>query len=138
VINITAMRKIAVILCLFMLSGCGASGNSTPVSRFDIAIENLSRTSLQLENLQKEKDLFAKTLEDFEQQKAEYNDILGTGKANKITRAYAQWHRDITQREKDLAIEHAMNVSAAHREILKRKAEEQNQTAVSAISNRKF
>lgn len=130
------MRKTSVILYLLLIAGCKTPGSPPPVSRFDIAIENLSRTTQQLEYLRKEKDLFAKSLGDFERQKTECGDLLDVFKMAEQTRAFAEWHRDIAQREKDLTIEHSMNVLAAHREILKRKAAEPNQAALSTLPYR--
>jgi hypothetical protein len=83
-----------------------------------------------------EKDVFARLLEDFERQKAERAGILDANELDKQTRAFAEWHRDIAQREKDLTIEHSMNVFAAHREILKRRAAEPNQAAFSTLPYR--
>jgi len=130
------MRKTAIIICLLITTGCKTPSNPPPVSRFDIAIENLSITSQKLEDLRKEKDFFAKSLEDFEQQKAECDDFMDANEINKQTRAFARWHWDIAQREKDLTIEHSMNVFAAHREILKRRAAEPNQAAFSTLPYR--
>jgi hypothetical protein len=121
------MRKTAVILFLLIIAGCKTPSNPPPVSRFDIAIENLSRTTQQLDDLRNEKDLFAKSIEDFERQKTECSDLLDAFEIAEQTRAFAEWHRDIAQREKDLNIEHSMNVAAAHREILKRKGIEANE-----------
>jgi len=130
------MRKTAIIICLLIIAGCKTPSSYPPISRFDIAIENLSRTSQQLEDLRKEKDLFAKSLGDFERQKAERSSILDANDVDKQTKAFADWHRDIAQREKDITIEHSMNVSAAHREIAKRRAAKSNQTALSTLSYR--
>jgi len=130
------MRKTVVILYLLMIAGCKTPSNPPPVSRFDIAIENLSRTTQQLEDLRKEKDFFAKSLADFEQQKTECGDFMDANELDKQTKAFARWHWDIAQREKDLTIEHSMNVFAAHREILKRRAAEPNQAAFSTLPYR--
>jgi hypothetical protein len=130
------MRKTTVIICLLVIAGCKTPSNPPPVSRFDIAIENLSRTTQQLEDLRREKDFFAKSLADFEQQKTECGDFMDANELDKQTRAFARWHWDIAQREKDLTIEHSMNVFAAHREILKRRAAEPNQAAFSTLPYR--
>jgi hypothetical protein len=137
------MKNIAIILCLFILSGCKTPSNPPPVSRFDVAvsrfdvaIENLSKTTQQLEDLRREKDFFAKSLADFEQQKTECGDFMDANEIDRQTRAFARWHWDIAQREKDLTIEYSMNVYAAHREMLKRKAGEPNQTASSMLHSR--
>ncbi|MGD1042871.1 MAG: hypothetical protein ABR913_07380 [Sedimentisphaerales bacterium] len=127
------MRKTAIILYLLIIAGCKTPSSYPPISRFDIAIENLSRTSQQLEDLRKEKDLFVKSLGDFERQKAERSSVLDANDIDKQTRAFADWHLDIAQREKDLTIEHSMNVSAAHREIAKRRAAQPNQAAFSTL-----
>jgi len=121
------MRNTVIILYLLIIAGCKAPGNPPPVSRFDIAIENLSRTSQQLEDLRMEKDIFVRLLDDFEKQKAEYAGILDTNEIDKQTMTFAKWHRDIAQREKDLTIEHTMNILAAQREVAKRKAARQNE-----------
>jgi 3-methyladenine DNA glycosylase Tag len=127
------MRKTAIILYLLIIAGCKTPSNPPPVSRFDIAIENLSITSQKLEDLRTEKDIFTKLLEDFEQQKSERAGILDANEIDKQTRAFAEWHRDIAQREKDLTIEHSTNIFAAHREIVKRRAAKSNQTALSTL-----
>ncbi|MGA2322558.1 MAG: hypothetical protein ABSG22_01775 [Sedimentisphaerales bacterium] len=127
------MRKTAIIICLLIIAGCKTPSSPPPVSRFDIAIENLSRTSQQLEDLRKEKDLFVKSLENFERQKAEHSSVLDANEIDKQTRAFAEWHRDIAQREKDITIEHSMNVFAAHREIAKRRATEPNQAVLATL-----
>jgi HD-GYP domain-containing protein (c-di-GMP phosphodiesterase class II) len=127
------MRKTAIILYLLIIAGCKTPSSPPPLSRFDIAIENLSRTSQQLEDLRKEKDLFVKSLENFERQKAEHVGVLDANDIDKQTKFFAEWHRDIAQREKDITIEHSMNVSAAHREIAKRRATEPNQAAFSTL-----
>jgi hypothetical protein len=126
------MRKTTIILYLLIIAGCKTPGNPPPVSRFDIAIENLSITSQKLEDLRMEKDIFVRLLDDFEKQQAEHIGILDANEINKQTRVFAEWHRDIAQREKDLTIEHAMNVLAAHREILKRKAAERNEITLAS------
>ena len=130
------MRKTAIILYLLIIAGCKTPNSPPSVSRFDIAIENLSITSQKLEDLRMEKDIFAKLLEDFERQKAEHVGILDANEINKQTKTFAEWHRDIAQREKDLTIEHSMNIFAAHREILKRRAAEPNQAAFSTLPYR--
>ena len=126
------MRRTAIILYLLIITGCKAPDNPRPVSRFDIAIEDLSITSQKLEDLRMEKDIFVRLLDDFEKQKAEHIGILDANEIDKQTRVFAEWHRDIAQREKDLTIEHAMNVLAAHREILKRRAAERNEITLAS------
>ncbi len=121
------MKKTAIILYLLIITGCKTPSNPLPVSRFDIAIENLSITSQKLEDLRMEKDIFVRLLDDFEKQKAENTGILDADEIDKQTRVFAEWHRDITQREKDLTIEDAMNVLAAHREVAKRRAAKPNE-----------
>jgi hypothetical protein len=130
------MRKTVIILCLFILPGCKTPSSPPPVSRFDIAIENLSITSQKLEDLRTEKDIFARLLEDFERQKAEHVGILDASEIDKQTKAFTDWHRSIAQREKDITIEHSMNVFAAHREIAKRRVVDQRQTALSTLPYR--
>ena len=129
------MKKIIIILCLLIAGGCKTPSKSVPVSRFDIAIENLSITTQKLEDLRIEKEIFVKMLNDFEQQKTE--NALDFNTIDKQTKAFAEWHRDISQREKDLNIEHSMNISAAHREITKRKASEANQNTLSTSLRQK-
>ncbi|MGB7581882.1 MAG: hypothetical protein WBL85_05485 [Sedimentisphaerales bacterium] len=126
------MRKTAIILYLLIIAGCKTPDNPRPVSRFDIAIENLSITSQKLEDLRMEKDIFVRLLDDFEKQKAERIGILDANEIDKQTKVFAEWHRDIAQREKDLTIEDTMNVLAAHREILKRRAAERNEITLAS------
>lgn len=131
------MSRTIIILCLLMIAGCKTPDNPPLVSRFDIAIENLSITTQKLEYLRAEKDVFAKLLDDFEQQKAEHGSILDTNEIDKQAMVFAKWHRDIAQREKDISIEHSMNILAAHREVLKRRAaNHQHQTALSTRPHR--
>jgi hypothetical protein len=120
------MRKTAVILYLLIITGCKTPSHPPPVSRFDIAIENLSITSQKLEDLRMEKDIFVRLLDDFEQQKTEYSSILDANEIDRQTRAFAEWHLDIAQRDKDLTIEYSVSVDAAHREIAKRRAAKSN------------
>jgi hypothetical protein len=121
------MKKTVIILYLLIIAVCKTPSNPPPVSRFDIAIENLSITIQKLEDLRMEKDIFVRLLDDFEKQKTEHAGILDANEIDKQTRVFAEWHRDIAQREKDLTIEHAMNVLAAHREVAKRRAAEPNE-----------
>jgi hypothetical protein len=121
------MKKTVVILYLLIIAGCKAPDNPPPVSRFDIAIENLSITSQKLEDLRMEKDIFVRLLDDFEKQKAERIGVLDANEIDKQTMVFAEWHRDIAQREKDLTIEHTMNILAAHREVAKRRAARRNE-----------
>ena len=74
-----------------------------------------------------EKDIFVRLLDDFEKQKAEHIGILDANEIDKQTKAFAEWHRDIAQREKDLTIEYTMDVLAAHREIAKRRTAKSNE-----------
>ncbi len=89
-----------------------------------------------MEDLRKEKDFFEKSLADFELQKEECGDLMDPNEIERQQQAFARWHWDIAQREKDLTIEHSMNVFAAHKEMLKRKAEEPNQTMLAAPAPR--
>ena len=127
------MRKTAIVICLLIITGCQTPDNTSSISRFDVAIENLSITSQKLEDLRMEKDIFAMLLDDFEQQKTAHGSTLDANKIDKQAMSFAEWHRDIAQREKDISIEHSLNVFAAHREIFKRKAAEPNQAAFSTL-----
>jgi hypothetical protein len=126
------MRRTVIILYLLIIAGCKAPDNPRPVSRFDIAIENLSITSQKLEDLRMEKEIFVRLLNDFEKQKAENTGILDADEIDRQAMTFAEWHRDIAQREKDLTIEHSMNVLAAHREVEKRRAAEQNKITLAS------
>jgi len=116
-------RKV-IILTLLIIAGCKEEDPAPIISRFEISIENLSRTTQQLEDLRKEKDLFVKLLDDFERQKRDGSTFLSFIEIIQQDQTFTEWHMDITQREKDLSIEHAMNVLAAHREIQKRNSGE--------------
>ena len=132
------MRNTVITLCLLMLAGCSKPARTTtvpaPVSRFDLAIENLSITTEQLESVRKEKDLFVNVLEDFEQQKAEYGPLLNANQLPSQMEDFADWHRDISQRERQLEMLHALNVFAAHSQVAKRRLADANQTSVSILA----
>jgi len=122
----------AITLCLLMLVGCNRPAETTTVppsgSRFDLAIENLSFTTEQLESVRKEKDLFVNVLEDFEQQKAEDGPFLNANQLPSQMQDFADWHRDISHRERQLEVQHALNVFAAHSQVAKRRFADPNQT----------
>ncbi len=123
----STMRKMAVILNLLFIAGCGKLQSAAPVSRFDSAIERLSRSEQELEWVSKEKDYFIKFLEDRETQKAEYGYILDNNRLCNQMKDFARWHEDISQRERELAILHAINVFAAHNQTVKHKSANHNQ-----------
>jgi hypothetical protein len=115
-----------------MLVGCNRPAETTTVplsvSRFDSAIENLSITTEQLESVRREKDLFVNVLENLEEQKTEYAAFLDSQRLRSQMQDFAVWHRDISQRERQLEIRHALNVFAAHSQVEKRKFADPNQT----------
>jgi hypothetical protein len=121
------MRKTVIAFGLLIIAGCKTPSSPAPVSRYDLAIENLSITTEQLEAVQKEKDLFVKVLEDFEQQKDEYRDFLNNSRLRPQMQDFEDWHQDISQREQELAIEHTINVFAAHNQVIKRRLADPNQ-----------
>jgi hypothetical protein len=122
------MRITVIALCLLMIVGCRTPAHTPPVSRFDSAIENLSFTTEQLESVRREKDLFVNALENFEEQKTEYTAFLDSQRLHSQMQDFADWHRDISQRERHLEVRHALNVFAAHSQVAKRKFADQNQT----------
>jgi hypothetical protein len=126
------MRNTVITLCLLMLAGCNKPARTTTVptsvSRFDLAIENLSITTEQIESVRKEKDLFVNVLEDFEEQKAEYDPLLNANQLRSQMQDFADWHRDISQRERQLEMQHALNVFVAHSQVAKRRFADPNQT----------
>jgi hypothetical protein len=73
-----------------------------------------------------------KFMEDFEQQRAEYGLFLDPGRLGSQMQDFTGWHRDITQRERELEIQHAINVFAAHNQVAKRKSLDPNQTALAS------
>jgi hypothetical protein len=133
----TTMRNTVIALCLLMIVGCRTPAHTPPVSRLDSAIENLSFTTEQLESVRKEKDFFVKMLEDFEEQKAEYGPLLNANHLRSQMQDFADWHRDISQQERQLEIQHALNVFAAHSQVAKRKAADPNQASLVSLPTRK-
>jgi hypothetical protein len=115
-----------------MLAGCNRPAETTTVplsgSHFDLAIENLSITTEQLESVRKEKDLFVNVPEDFEEQKAADGPFLNANQFRSQMQDFADWHRDISQRERQLEVRHALNVFAAHSQVAKRRFADPNQT----------
>ena len=79
-----------------------------------------------MEELRREKDFFVKVLEDFEEQKAQHYNLLNSQPLRDQMRDLASWHRDIAQREKDLAILHDICVYAAHNQVIKRRYADMN------------
>jgi hypothetical protein len=129
------MRKLIVIIGFFIiLAGCNTPADksahtaSLQDSLYDTAIENLNTTTEQLEAIRKEKDLFVKSLEDFEQQRVEYAQFWEANQIQSQLQNFTDWHRDITLRERNLEVRHALNVLAAHNQVMKRKKSDPNQT----------
>ncbi|MFH1370098.1 MAG: hypothetical protein ABII09_02255 [Planctomycetota bacterium] len=122
------MRNPSVILCLLMVVGCNTPSSPPPVSHYDAAIENLSITADQLESVQKEKDFFVKSLEEFELQKTEYGRFLDTRQLHSQMQDFTEWHHDISQRERNLEVQHVLNVLAAHTQVVRRRTAEPNLT----------
>lgn len=104
------MKKSIAIMILLICSGCGSSGEKRTVSSYDLAIKNLSATSQQLDSIRREKDLYVKVLEDFEKQKNEYGLLLDSHKVNEQMQQLADWHHDITLREREISFHHDLNV----------------------------
>jgi hypothetical protein len=111
-----------------MIVGCNTPTHIPPASRFDSAIENLSITTEQLESVRGEKDIFVNMLENFEEQKTEYAAFLDSQRLRSQMQDFADWHRDISQRERQLEVRHALNVFAAHSQVAKRRFADPNQT----------
>jgi hypothetical protein len=128
------MKKTVVILWLLLISGCKTPPAKQPESGFDIAIKNLSASTERLDSIRREKDFFIKSLEDFERQKAEYGQLLDYNDVRSQMQHFAEWHRDIAKRERALEFRHALNVLAAHHEVIKQKAAEPNQDDLQAHS----
>ena len=135
-------QTMIVLVLLIILTGCNrqakVKNETTSADLYDLAIENLSMTSEQLEAVQREKDFFVKSLEDFERQKAEYGFLLDTGQLRSQMQDFTDWHRDIARRERTLEVQHALNVLAAHNQVAKLRAanREKNEVIVSAPKSR--
>jgi hypothetical protein len=126
------MRKLVIILGAFViLAGCNRPAETPaydpPVSQYDMAIENLSITTEQIEDIRKEKDLFIKSLESFERQKNEYGYLMDVNGIRRQMQRFADWHKDIAKRERSMEVQHALNVFAAHNQVIKRKMTDPNQ-----------
>jgi len=128
--QINKMKNTVIVLLLFIIAGCNAPADKPAPTNFDTAIENLSITTQQLESVRREKDLFVKVMEDYERQKAEHALFLDPNRFDSQAQDFTYWHRDITQRERDLEFRHALNVFAAHSQVIKRKSLDPNQTAL--------
>ncbi len=113
------MKKAFIILIFLTIAGCKTPAPEPAKSGLDSAIENLSASTEQMESLRREKDLFVKVLEDFERQQAENGELINPRQVRKQRQDMARWHDDISRREKDLAVLHALNVCAAHNQIAK-------------------
>jgi sRNA-binding regulator protein Hfq len=120
------MKKAFIILAVLVTAGCKSPVQKQYTSDFDAAIENLSVTTEQLEAVRREKDFFVKVLEDFEQQKAEYPNLVNTQQIPGQIQIFDDWHRDIAQRERYLAMQHAINVFAAQNQVSKRRLADPN------------
>jgi len=59
------MSKTVIAFGLLIIAGCKTPSSPAPVSRYDLAIENLSITTEQLETVQKEKRFFCKSARRF-------------------------------------------------------------------------
>ena len=129
------MKPTIIILGLLIAAaGCGRPTSSEPapasaasLTCYDMAIENLSTTTEQLESIRREKDFFVKSFEDFERQKAQYGQLWTSRQIRNQMQYFTDWHRDILQRERTLEFQHALNVLAAHNEVIKRKKADTNQ-----------
>ena len=115
------MKNQALIICVLLLVGCDTQSRHSRISHYDAAIENLSVTAEQLDNVRKEKDFFIEVLEDFEQQKNEYRNLLNPIAIQIQMKRFTEWHNDISQRERKLEVQHALNVLAAHTQVARRK-----------------
>jgi predicted nuclease of restriction endonuclease-like RecB superfamily len=131
------MRNLSFILCVLMIAGCKTSSSPPQVSHFDVAIENLSGTAEQLESVRREKDFLVKTLEDFEQQKAQYGYLLDTGQLNSQMQDFAEWHRDISWRERNLEVQHVLNILSAQVQVARHKTTDLKQTAADTATQMK-
>ena len=128
------MRNALVIISLMILAGCRTPEETAAPTQLDIAIENLSITTQQLESVRKEKDYFVRTLEDYERQKAEYGNYLNSDGFYNQMRYFTAWHEDILRRERNLEIQYAFDVFAAHNQVAKRKLADPNQISFVSIA----
>jgi hypothetical protein len=128
------IRKLVIFVCFCVtLAGCSEPAVNKPAfkpsdSQYDIAIENLSVTTEKLDSIRKEKDLFVKSLEDFEQQQSDYPRFWNANRIQLQYQHFAVWHKDIAIRERNLEVQHALNTLAAHNQVMKRKMNDPNLT----------
>ena len=120
------MKKLAIVVgSFFILAGCNNPAQNPAynpsATQYDMAIENLSKTTNQLDAIRKEKDLFVKALESFEQQKNTYGYLMNINGIQKQMQRFSDWHKDISSRERKLEVRHSLNVFAAHNQVIKRK-----------------
>lgn len=127
------IKKLAVFpYLLVILTSCSRPATSKPAyippaSQYDIALENFGYTTNQLDAVGKEKDLFIKSLDDFEQQQSDYARLWDTNQIFSQMQRFADWHKDIAIRERNLEIRHALNILAAHQQVMKHKLTDPNQ-----------
>ncbi len=131
------VRETLVIVCLLFAAGCTSRSAGAPSAEamFDAAIENLSRTTQQLESISREKDFFVKVLNDFEEQGAQYTALLGHEQITEQMEELEAWHADITERERLIAAEHAVNVFAAHNQVARRDLFDPNRVVLASPAN---
>lgn len=109
------MQKILIIAVVSLLFGCTSRTVSPRASRCDAIIENLSRTTDQLNSIRSEKDYFVKVWNDSEDQLADFAELMSNSSGQDYdAEAFAKWHEDIAAREEQISRQHALNVLLAH------------------------
>ncbi len=109
------MRRAILLLVVVLIVGCQSQPDKPSASTADRAIDNLSRTSEQLDSIGQEKSFFTEVLDDFETQQAVYSPLLDCNRPQTDQQlAFQTWHGDIQHREDTLQRQHALNVLIAH------------------------
>jgi hypothetical protein len=108
------VQKILIIAVVLLLSGCTSRTVSPRASRYDVIIENLSRTTDQLDSIRCEKGFFVKVWNDSEDQRADFAELMFNRSGQYDAEAFAKWHEDIAAREEQISRQHALNVLFAH------------------------
>jgi len=109
------MRRAILLFIVMFIVGCNSQSGKPSASTANLAIDNLSRMSEQLDSIGREKDLFADTFDDFETQQAVYSPLFDCNHPQSdAPLAFQTWHGDIQRRETALQRQHALNVLIAH------------------------
>jgi len=111
------LRQVLVIMAVLLVVGCGARNAPNASSTSGGPIEELARTTEQLEQVRREKDFFVEVYNDFEQQTGEFGCFLNEQQSAEQAQDLYHWREQIVDTEQTLTQQHAINVYLAHRAV---------------------